>query len=780
VQNALGNITTTAYDAASRVRRTVNPLGNISSFAYDTVGRQVRTVNALGNVFTSSYDCAGRLTASVNPLQQRTSSAYDALGQQVAVRDANNKRTTTVYDPVGRVKATLDANGNQVTNLYDAAGQWVALADARGNRTSFAYDAAGRQVLTKDPLLRRTTLGYDAAGRQVQRTDARGYRTTYLYDDRDLLTGRKYPDGTRATFTYDAISERTVMSDSTGRTTSTFDADGRLATMTNPAGKRLTYGYDAIGERTRLIDPDGGLFTYAWDVAGRRAKLTNPEGQRTSWGYDAADRPTVNRLSNGTRASYSYDQADRLTRLVNLFPNGTTLSSFQYRLDPTGTRTRVVEATGDVVSWGYDNAYQLTKELRSGANAYAITYTYDGAGNRLTMRNSGAPTTYTYDAANELSWQQDSTGRTTTTYDANGNQLVVTVPAGTRTSYAWDFENRLTSVQLSSGTTDTFAYNADRKRVRTVDSAGTANFVWDWEDVLQEADQNQVTQVTYTLWPAAYGELVSQRRGSTTSYYHFDGLGSADRLTNASGTVTDSYVYQGFGGLAASNGGTANPYKWAGRQGYYGNADTAELYVRMRWYRSGTARWISRDPMELFAADANLYRYVGNAPPCHTDPSGLQKVLEIKKVWQPEATGDCGRAKSKVKWIINDKKAKGWIIQHVTFDLDLQDCDGKKLRWIGYGLFKPFWEAWEVTEGGKVWTGFAGKKDSVLSKGDTFTIPDIGNNTKGTFAAIATVKFMPNYKVTMPPWGGGCGWQGIYSQLSLKQAKPTGVGEAVG
>ena len=80
-------------------------------------------------------------------------------------------------------------------------------------------------------------------------------------------------------------------------------------------------------------------------------------------------------------------------RLVNLFPNGTTMSSFDYKLDATGTRTRVVEVSGDVVSWGYDKTYQLIKELRSGVNAYAVTYIYDSAGNRLRKLDSGVPTT---------------------------------------------------------------------------------------------------------------------------------------------------------------------------------------------------------------------------------------------------------------------------------------------------------------------------------------------------------------------------------------------------
>ena len=45
----------------------------------------------------------------------------------------------------------------------------------------------------------------------------------------------------------------------TGRTTSTFDADGRLSTVISPAGLRLTYAYDAASQRKYLIEPGGML-----------------------------------------------------------------------------------------------------------------------------------------------------------------------------------------------------------------------------------------------------------------------------------------------------------------------------------------------------------------------------------------------------------------------------------------------------------------------------------------------------------------------------------------
>jgi len=107
---------------------------------------------------------------------------------------------------------------------------------------------------------------------------------------------------------------------------------------------------------------------------------------------------------------------------------------------------------------GYDNTYQLTRERRSRANAYDITYTYDAAGNRRTKREAGVTTTYTCDAANQLSKFVDNTGTTTFTFDAAGNQRIEKTPAGALTTNVWDYENRLTRILLPASLRNTMLY----------------------------------------------------------------------------------------------------------------------------------------------------------------------------------------------------------------------------------------------------------------------------------------------------------------------------------
>jgi hypothetical protein len=60
-------------------------------------------------------------------------------------------------------------------------------------------------------------------------------------------------------------------------------------------------------------------------------------------------------------------------------------------------------------------------------------------------------------------------------------------------------------------------------------------------------------------------------------------------------------------------------FRALGRAGLRG-ASVATRPRHVRWYDSTVGRWLSEDPA---AADANLYRYCGNAPTGGIDPSGM-------------------------------------------------------------------------------------------------------------------------------------------------------------
>jgi RHS repeat-associated protein len=152
---------------------------------------------------------------------------------------------------------------------------------------------------------------------------------------------------------------------------------------------------------------------------------------------------------------------------------------------------------------------------------------------------------------------------------------------------------------------------------------GTTTFVWDpvFDCVTHELDENNAVKAVYNNEPQQYGGVLSQRRGTTTSTYHADALGSTRFLTDSSGNVTDTYLNDAWGNSVASTGTTVNPFKWVGKYGYYTDDSTGQLYVRARMYQPTLARWRSVDPAG-YVEDLNAFQYSQSNPVLTIDASG--------------------------------------------------------------------------------------------------------------------------------------------------------------
>lgn len=147
------------------------------------------------------------------------------------------------------------------------------------------------------------------------------------------------------------------------------------------------------------------------------------------------------------------------------------------------------------------------------------------------------------------------------------------------------------------------------------------NFVWDQlsENVMFETNGNGSTGVSYQCLPAVYGEVTSQRRGASNSYFLRDGESSNRQLTNDNQIETDSYVYSAYGVNTHTAGSTTNPYRYKGSAGYYSDDEGNTVYVRARSYNVQHGRWMSKDPLG-FVDGVNLYR--PGFVPFGIDPSG--------------------------------------------------------------------------------------------------------------------------------------------------------------
>jgi RHS repeat-associated protein len=171
-----------------------------------------------------------------------------------------------------------------------------------------------------------------------------------------------------------------------------------------------------------------------------------------------------------------------------------------------------------------------------------------------------------------------------------------------------------------------YAYDADGNRIRTVvNGTEITNYLVDknspLSQVLLETDGQGAVMASYV-----YGsDLISmQRPDQGTRYYHYDGQMSTRQLSDATGAVSDSYIYDAFGNLMATTGDTTNRMMYSGEE-YDPNLRT--YYLRARYYDTTVGRFTARDPFHGTSAEdpmaLNRYLYVHSDPINNSDPTGL-------------------------------------------------------------------------------------------------------------------------------------------------------------
>jgi len=134
-------------------------------------------------------------------------------------------------------------------------------------------------------------------------------------------------------------------------------------------------------------------------------------------------------------------------------------------------------------------------------------------------------------------------------------------------------------------------------------------------------------EATYSNLPGLDAPL-AQTRGSSTSYYATDDLGSVEGLFNGSG-VQNQDRYDPWGEPQVASGSVSNPLRYAGLPW---NKHTGLSYMRARYYDPGLGRFISEDPLGL-SAGINPYVYAANSPMNATDPTGMDVCWQQMVTW---------------------------------------------------------------------------------------------------------------------------------------------------
>ncbi|MBI3661726.1 MAG: RHS repeat-associated core domain-containing protein [Acidobacteria bacterium] len=234
-----------------------------------------------------------------------------------------------------------------------------------------------------------------------------------------------------------------------------------------------------------------------------------------------------------------------------------------------------------------------------------------------------SPGLFSYDARDRASSGGES-------YDSNGN---VTNSGGVAVTY--DFENHLATknnvqvfydgdgvrVTKKVGTQTTWYVTAERN------PTGYAQVIHE-QSTVSGSSFEPVREYVYGL------DLIAQRRTiflqpAEVRFFGYDGHGSTRFLTDANGTITDTYDYDAFGNLISKTGTTPNNYLYAGEQF---DPDLNLYYNRARYLDVRSGRFWSMDTFEgdpHSPLSLHKYLYVHADPVGLLDPTGETPLIDL-------------------------------------------------------------------------------------------------------------------------------------------------------
>lgn len=591
VTDPLSRKTTLTYDSLGNLRQVTDLLANKSTFTYDPLGRPVTATSYNGATpLTTTFTYDGPDLVQVkDPLNRIVTLTPDLVGRILSLRDSLGRLSRSEYDVLDRITAQIDPQGLTARYAYDGNGNLLTFVDPKNQVTRFAYDARNRAISKTDALSKVESYKYDTAGNLIFVTDRKGQVTGFNYDFLNRRIKSSYgatstttPVYTSsATYVYDKANRLTTVQDSlAGNITRAYD--NRFDTLTQevtPEGT-VSYSYHANGLRKTMAPSGGTAITYGYNAANRLASISQAAGtgggpipaavQTVAMGYDTAGRQTSLKLPNGIQITYGYDNASQLTGTTYKKSDGTTV---------LGT----------------------------------LIYTYDANGQRTaiggTLANTGHPKPFgvaLYDANNKLT----KLDAVIYTYDANGN-----LKSDGVNTYNWNARDQL--VSITGPTPATFTYDGLGRRRQK----GTVSTLYDGWNPIQL--KNGATVVENRLTGLGLDAYYARVRDGAVQSYVIDALGSTLQLRDAAQNPVTNYVYDPYGGTAPN--ANTNLVKYTGRE-----QDFTDLYYyRNRYYKPSIGRFISEDPIGL-AGGLNTYSYVFNRPTVLTDPTGLDAFMCTK------------------------------------------------------------------------------------------------------------------------------------------------------
>ena len=293
---------------------------------------------------------------------------------------------------------------------------------------------------------------YDKDNRVTEETDALGQTESYTYDKDSRVTSITDKRGFTTGFDYDAHGNIQVVTDKTGlKSHLEYDKNDNLTKVTDALGGVTTYGYDNMDNLVTFTNAANKTTNYTYDLEGNLTSIKDPAGRTEKFDYDEKGRLTGHTQASGKKTTYDYDKLnDLLEKSYQDAKGETSEKDVTYAYNSAGERVSMKDQTGKS-SYEYDALGRITK-VTSGSKK-DVSYVYDDADNlQAIVYPDGTKISYEYDLNDNLVKLTDRNRKVTTyKHDALNRVTEVTRSNGTKTEVSYDAEDHITKIVNTCG-----------------------------------------------------------------------------------------------------------------------------------------------------------------------------------------------------------------------------------------------------------------------------------------------------------------------------------------
>ena len=217
-------------------------------------------------------------------------------------------------------------------------------------------------------------------------------------------------------------------------------------------------------------------------------------------------------------------------------------------------------------------------------------------------------------------------------YDKDGNMIYGPL-AGEMKDFVYDCRNRL----IKAGDT-IYTYDAENNRIGVETCEKKIEYVINTQPELSQVLQSTETKISendnngLTTYYFYGNGLTAQDDDKDYLSYHFNNVGSTMAVTDAKGSVVETYSYTPYGELIDGEYREDIPFLYNGQYGV--TTDNNGLYyMKARYYNVEIKRFINQDVLLGVlerVSSLNRYSYVEGNPISYLDPFGLEQTYFSK------------------------------------------------------------------------------------------------------------------------------------------------------